>query len=555
MSIGVRPAVTPDDESRQADSPVAETMAGDVVLRLRDITIRFGSLVANDSIGFELKRGEVVALLGENGAGKTTLMNILFGHYVADEGVVEVGGLPLPAGDPAAALAAGVGMVHQHFTLTDNLSVLDNIALGTQSLWSYAFRRNAARERIKKLSSDFGLAVDPERMVRDLSVGERQRVEILKALYRKARILILDEPTAVLTPLETEALFKTLKMLTGSSPTACPTSSGVSSTAGRGLSILFISHKLQEVMTVSDRVLVLRGGKLVGKRVTAKTNRRELAELMVGGEIPEPTVETVEPGPTVLALKNVSTAQRGTGASLVGASLELRAGEITGLAGVSGNGQAVLAGLMSGTEKLTAGSMEFHGQPIRGGSPREAIERGIGRIPEDRHAIGSIGNMSVMENMISERYRSSRFMKYGFLDWGAARTFTEDAITAYDIKCPSYQTRIRLLSGGNMQKLILARALDGGPDLIVANQPTRGLDVGAVAYVHGQLLAARKRGAAILLISEDLDEVLNLADQVIVMHGGRLSSPSKRGARSVYDIGELMAGHTLGHGEQPHHAA
>ena len=496
------------------------------VLRLSGITKRFGPLTANDAISFELARGEVVALLGENGAGKTTLMNILFGHYVADEGTVEAFGKQLPPGDPHAALEAGIGMVHQHFTLADNMTVLENIALGTQSLLSWKLDRAAARERIARMSGEFGLAVDPSALVGSLSVGERQRVEILKALYRDAKVLILDEPTAVLTPAETDALFATLKLL-----------------VRQGLSIIFISHKLNEVVAVSDRVLVLRAGKLAGERATTETNRAELAALMVGQEVTPPPVEPVEPGPLQLVLNTVSTARRGTGAYLDNVTLSLRGGEITGLAGVSGNGQAALAGLIAGTEMPVAGEIVVRGTTAGDWSPRSALAAGIGRIPEDRHAVGTIGDMSVTENVIAERYRSERFSRRGFLDWRAAKKFAEEIIADYDVKCPSPDARIRLLSGGNMQKLILGRALDSEPSVILANQPTRGLDVGAVGYVHRKLLEARGRGAAILLISEDLEEILALSDRIIVMSKGKLSAPSARGERSIAQLGQLMAGH------------
>ncbi|RJG46931.1 ABC transporter ATP-binding protein [Mesorhizobium sp. DCY119] len=496
------------------------------VLRLSGITKRFGPLVANNGISFDLNRGEVIALLGENGAGKTTLMNILFGHYVADEGAVEVFGKQLPPGDPRAALDAGVGMVHQHFTLAENMTVLENIALGTQSAWKLRLDRAAARKRIAKLANDFGLAVNADATVSTLSVGERQRVEILKALYRDARILILDEPTAVLTPAETDALFRTLKLL-----------------VAQGLSIIFISHKLHEVMAVSDRVLVLRSGKLAGERVTTETSRSELASLMVGQEVASPKVAEPKIGPVALELKNVSVAGQGSSHRLDGLSLELRAGEITGLAGVSGNGQATLAALIAGVLKPASGEVVVQGASMRDWSPRAALGGGVARIPEDRHAVGTIGDMSVTENVIAERYATARFSRRGFLDWKAAKNFAEEIIRDYDVKCPSPDARIRLLSGGNMQKLILGRALDPDPAVILANQPTRGLDVGAVAFVHRRLLEARERGAAILLISEDLEEVLALSDRILVMSKGRLSSPSKRGERTIRELGELMAGY------------
>ena len=359
-----------------------------------------------------------------------------------------------------------------------------------------------------------------------MTVGERQRVEILKALYRNARILILDEPTAVLTPLETDALFSTLRKLIDD-----------------GLAVIFISHKLHEVMEISDRVLVLRGGKLTGERETSSTDRHELAELMVGEEIALPDIDPVHPGKPVLELMAVSTPTEGTATPLSDVTLTLREGEITGLAGVSGNGQVALTALLSGMINSYTGDILLHGEHLGHWSPREALRKGIGRIPEDRHAVGAIGDMSVMENAISENYRNSPYSKSGWLDWKAARAFTEQAITDYDVKCPSPDARIRLLSGGNMQKLILARALDGNPDLIIAAQPTRGLDVGAVTYVHNRLLEARKRGAAVLLISEDLDEIRTLSDQIVVISEGHLSKPSARGERSIKELGVLMAGH------------
>ncbi|OCW59442.1 ABC transporter ATP-binding protein [Hoeflea olei] len=513
-----------------SQSPEAET-----VLRLSGITKRFGALVANDAISLTLRRGEVVALLGENGAGKTTLMNILFGHYTADEGEIEAFGKPLPPGDPHAALGAGIGMVHQHFTLADQMTVLENIVLGTRPIWSLSLGKAQARAKIRKLAADYGLEVEPDRMITDLSVGERQRVEILKALYREARILILDEPTAVLTPMETDALFATLKKLVAA-----------------GLSVIFISHKLGEVQAVSDRVVVLRGGRLAGERKTSEATRRELAELMVGGQLPVNEIGPPHPGAVLFELKGVSTPALG-GAALKQVSLSLRGGEITGLAGISGNGQAALAALISGTLDAREGEIVVHGTHVGEWSPRAALDNGLGRIPEDRHATGMIGDMSVAENVISEAYRSPRFSRFGFLNWKAASGFADEIIRAYDVKCPSADARVRLLSGGNMQKLILGRAFDGNPDIILASQPTRGLDVGAVAYVHARLIEARDRGAAVLVISEDLDEIQTLSDRIVVMHRGQLSKPSARGELSVMELGELMAGH--GPDEGAPHAA
>jgi simple sugar transport system ATP-binding protein len=499
----------------------------EVVLRLTGITKRFGPLVANDNISLELHRGEVLALLGENGAGKTTLMNILFGHYVADEGTIEVFGQTLAPGSPKAALSRGVGMVHQHFTLADNLTALDNIVLGTEPLWRPKSRRAGALARISELSKAFGLAVDPMKRIADLSVGERQRVEILKALYRNAKILILDEPTAVLTPQEMDALFSTLGKLTQS-----------------GLAIIFISHKLGEVMAVSRRIAILRQGKLVAERASEATNRHELAELMVGRAIPEPKVEPSAPGSTVLCVRGLcASGPDDGGATLRDLSFELRGGEILGVAGVSGNGQSVLADILSGVGEPSAGSIEFLGEPVRTGDPARVIGLGMARIPEDRHAVGLVGDLSIEENLISTRYRLAPFSRNGVFDWAAVRNFALSVIAKYDVRCPGPHATARLLSGGNMQKLVLGREMAQGPKTIIANQPTRGLDVGAVGFVHQQLLEARSSGAAILLISEDLDELLALSDRVAVMYRGRLSPAMARAEVTIRGLGLMMAGH------------
>lgn len=501
-------------------------MTGDkeaeVVLRLDRITKRFGALVANDAVSLTLRRGEVVALLGENGAGKTTLMNILFGHYIADEGNVEVMRQPLPPGQPRAALAAGVGMVHQHFTLAGNLSVLENITLGTESLWSRSHR--GARDKVERLSRDFGLAVHPDAGVGRLSVGERQRVEILKALYRDARILILDEPTAVLTPQESEALFATLRKATA-----------------LGLSIIFISHKLHEVMAIADRCIVLRHGRVVGEVDTHATDAGALAALMVGGELSLPRAEARAPGEVLMRLDQVSTPDRGAAPGLKRVTLDLRSGQITGLAGVSGNGQAALAEIVAGLALPASGQITLKGAPVATWSPGAALAQGIARIPEDRHHQGSIADFDLTENAVLESYRS-RFSRRGWMNWRAARAFAERIIADYDVRCPGPATRIRLLSGGNMQKLILGRALSAGPEIILANQPVRGLDVGAIAYVQGQLIAARDRGAAVLLISEDLDEIMGLSDVIHVMSQGRLSPAFPRGTMTAAELGLWMAG-------------
>lgn len=505
-----------------------------VVLRVESVTKRFGDLLANDAITFDLHAGEVIALLGENGAGKTTLMNILFGHYTADEGRVEVFGRPLPPGQPRAALEAGVGMVHQHFTLAENLTVLENIVLGTEPLWRPRSDRAAARARVEKLSRDFGLVVHPDARVGALSVGERQRVEILKALYRDARILILDEPTAVLTPQEAEALFATLRAM-----------------VARGLSVIFISHKMHEVLAISHRVLVLRHGRLVGERPTAETNAQELARLMVGADIALPEPRPHAPGEVLMRLAGVRTEPRGRAVGLQGIDLELRAGQITGLAGVSGNGQAALAALIAGLEEPAEGRIEIAGASPGGWSPRAAIRAGIGRIPEDRHAEGTIADFTLTENAILERFSEPPFARAGLIDWGAARRFALEVIADYDVRCPGPDAPIRLLSGGNMQKLILGRVLEFSPRIVLANQPVRGLDIGAVAYVQRRLIAARDAGAAILLISEDLDEIQAMSDVIHVISEGRLSPAFARGEKTAHELGQWMAGH----GFEASHAA
>ncbi len=497
---------------------------GEAVLALRGITKRFGPTLANDGIDFELRRGEVVALLGENGAGKTTLMNILFGQYAADEGVVEVFGRALPAGNPKAALAAGVGMVHQHFTLAENLTVLENILLGGAPLWRPGLGAGAARARLAALSAEYGLKVEADARVGDLTVGERQRVEILKALWRDARILILDEPTAVLTPQEAEALFATLQ-----------------AAVAKGLSIVFISHKLHEVTALASRVVVLRHGRVAGAARIAETDARGLAAMMVGAEVKAPALAPREPGPPLLELEDVTAS--GGRVGLRGATFALHGGWITGLAGVSGNGQGALAALVGGLARPETGRMRLEGREIGADwSPRAALAAGIARAPEDRKRDGMVGDFTVAENAALETYRQPPFARRGFLNRAARKRFAEDLIRDYDVRGPGVEAPIRLLSGGNAQKLILARALAPSPRIVLADQPSRGLDVGAVAAIQARLIAARDRGAAVLLISEDLDEVMALSDVIHVISEGRLSPPFRRGTMDAAALGLWMAG-------------
>lgn len=494
------------------------------VLELNGITKRFGALTANDDVTLSLDQGEILALLGENGAGKTTLMNILFGHYAADEGSVRVFGADLPSGRPRAAIEAGVGMVHQHFTLAGNLTVLDNVMLGSEPLGRLSSARTDARKKLLGLADRFGLPVDPDAKVSRLSVGERQRVEILKALYRDARVLILDEPTAVLARPEAERLFKTLRDMTR-----------------EGLSLIFISHKLHEVMSASDRVAVLRGGKLVAERVTSDTNPAELAELMVGRRVERPVRQDQEIGAPVLLAEDVTVGTEDR-RSLDKVSFTVHAGEILGIVGVSGNGQAALGSLLSGLVQPHSGRLTLGGKDATVLGPRGMIRAGAARVPEDRHAEGVVGELSVWENAVLERLRTPEFSRSGFVRRSACKAFATDLIARFDIRGAAPETRTRLLSGGNMQKLILGRVLSKDPQFVLANQPTRGLDEGAIAAVHAELLAARANGAAILLISEELEEAVALSDRIQAIVKGRLSDPISAEEANPQRLGLMMAG-------------
>ncbi len=496
-------------------------------LNIKGVTKRFGSLTANDNVSLRVAGGEVVALLGENGAGKTTLMNILFGHYVADEGSVEIDGNTLPPGSTDAAIKAGVGMVHQHFTLAENLSVLDNIMLGTESLFALTSKVGAARKKLVALATEYNLEVDPDALVGALSVGERQRVEILKVLYRGAKILILDEPTAVLTPAETDQLFVNLKNM-----------------VAKGMSIIFISHKLHEILAISDRVTVLRHGAVVGEVETKNADRAMLAEMMVGRKVTRPKAETMEAGATVVELQNITiNGSKGMPALLDNASLTVRRNEIVAIAGVAGNGQRELAQLLSGVRPPDAGSILVEGKTVTKHNPRQFLQMGFGRIPEDRHHTGTVGEMTVWENLISEKLRQSPLWRYGrIIDFAACRAKAGELMEQFDVRCNGMEMQARLLSGGNMQKLILARTLTANPKFILANQPVRGLDEGAIAFVHEQLLKARTDGAGILLISEDLDEIFSIADQVAVIYHGAISPLLNVRETNIGQIGAMMGG-------------
>ena len=501
-------------------------MAMQPVLALRGLTKRFGPVLAADGIDLDLGRGEVLALLGENGAGKTTLMNMLFGQYLPDAGevlVFDADGAErvLPPGQPQAAIDARIGMVHQHFTLAENLSVLDSVLLGTEPLFALRRRRGAATEKLAALMERSGLKVPMQARIGDLSVGERQRVEILKALYRDVRILVLDEPTAVLTPQEADTLFAAVRGMVAD-----------------GLSVIFISHKLREVLAFSDRIAVLRHGRKTGEMATAEADADKIIRMMVGEDHAAPSRVPGVPGEVVLRFDGVSVAPGKEMRPLRAASFALRGGEIMGIAGVSGNGQSAFARVLSGLIRPQAGRIEVAGRALKP-TPRAALKAGVGRIPEDRHHDGVVGTLSVAENLVLERLDAGDVSRAGFLRKAAIRAHAEALCRDYDVRGPGVAAEAKLLSGGNIQKLILARVLENAPGIILANQPTRGLDFRAAAEVSRRLLEARDRGAGVILISEDLDEVLSLSDRIFVIHDGHLRETA---SRDRSEIGFLMAG-------------
>ncbi|OSP55996.1 ABC transporter ATP-binding protein [Pseudoruegeria sp. SK021] len=502
-------------------------MSSDPILRLDGITKRFGAIVANEDVTIQLGRGEILALLGENGAGKTTLMNILFGHYLPDAGRVAVDGRELTLGKPRDAIAAGVGMVHQHFTLAPNLTVLENVMTGTERLWHPASATTAARAKLADLADRFGLAIDPDARVHDLSVGEQQRVEILKALYNQARILILDEPTAVLTRPEADRLFQTLRVM-----------------AKDGLSIIFISHKLYEVMT-ADRVVVLRAGRVTAERRTEATSREELAELMVGRRVTRPVRDATAPGPVLIKASGLcATAGR---TALRDIDFTLHKGEILGIIGVSGNGQTLLAQILSGLARPHSGDLQLNGADITGLTAPELLRRGVARIPEDRNREGVVARFPLWQNTVLERLGDPRFASWGLVKRSAARAFCRDVISRFDVRGGGPETETATLSGGNIQKLIFGRNMIDGPAVLIAAQPTRGLDEGAISAVHKEILNARSDGCGVILISEDLDEVLALADRVQAIVKGRLSPAVGTDGLDAQQVGLMMAGEWSGH--------
>jgi general nucleoside transport system ATP-binding protein len=508
-----------------AEPPAATIESPQLAVEARGIVKRFPGVLANDAVDFDLRRGEVHALLGENGAGKSTLMNILAGLYRPDAGDIRVEGRPVAFGSPRDAIAAGLGMVHQHFTLVPSQTVTENVLLGLDHPRFLLHERSSEAE-IARLAEHYGMRVDPGARIWQLSVGEQQRVEILKMLYRGARILIMDEPTAVLAPQEADELFATLRSMTA-----------------EGRSVVFISHKLGEVLAIADRITVMRRGRVTASGVPAAgATKADLARLMVGRSVLEVLDRTpFEPGEVVLSVRGV-TADNDRGLpALRDVTLDVRAGEIVGIAAVAGNGQSELAEVVTGLRPVH-GEVLIGGQSVSNKSPSAALRRGVAHVPEDRTSVGSAPNLSLTDNLIMKRYRDAPVARGWLVHDETARDIAEDLREAYAIATPSIDTQVRLLSGGNLQRAILAREIETKPGLLVAVQPTRGLDVGAIETVHRLLLELRSKGTAILLISEELDEVLALSDRVDVMYEGRVVGSFPSAEADIAHVGLLMTG-------------
>ena len=495
-------------------------------VEMRGIVKRFPGVLANDHVDFDLREGEVHALLGENGAGKSTLMNVLAGLYKPEEGSILMGGKRITFNSPRDAIARGLGMVHQHFMLVPSQTVTENILLGLNEP-RFLLRLPEFDQRILALQEQYGLKVDPKAKIWQLSVGEQQRVEVLKTLYRGARVLIMDEPTAVLTPQEVLELFATLRSMTE-----------------RGHSIIFISHKLDEVLNIANRVTVLQHGCVTAAGLDAKSvTKPELARLMVGRDVVfSLEKKPVTPGPVALSIENLSAENDRGLPALRNLSLQVHAGEIVGMAGVAGNGQTELAQVITGLRRCAGGCVTVGGQEITNCPPRRAIDRGVSHIPEDRAGVGSSPSLSVADNLIMKKYRQAPIASGWVLNRPIIRQNAEKLKLAYDIDAPSIDTEARLLSGGNLQKMILAREMSSTPKVMIAMQPTRGLDVGAIEAVHGLLLQEREQGAAILLISEELDEIMSLSDRIVVMYEGQIMGEMNSEEADLEKIGLMMAG-------------
>ena len=498
------------------------------VIEMLHITKEFPGIKANDDITLQLKKGEIHALLGENGAGKSTLMSVLFGLYQPEEGVIKKDGKEVKINNPNDATALHIGMVHQHFKLIDVFTVLDNIILGAEDTKMGFLQKKAARKKVLDLSERYGLKVDLDAKIEDITVGMQQRVEILKMLYRDNEVLIFDEPTAVLTPQEIEELMQIMRNLTQ-----------------EGKSILFISHKLNEIMAVADRVTVLRKGRYVGTVNTCETDKAELSRMMVGRPV-QLVVEKEESKPTdsILEVKGLSVSSRLYKKEAVkNVSFNVRKGEIVCIAGIDGNGQTELIHALTGLEKASAGSITLCGKDITSASIRERSNAGMSHIPEDRHKHGLVLDYTLEQNMVLQKYLEPRFQNHGFIRFDEIRKYAEGLIEQYDVRSGQGPITIaRSMSGGNQQKAIIAREVDRNLPLIVAVQPTRGLDVGAIEYIHGQLVAQRDAGKAVLLVSLELDEVMNLSDRILVMFEGEIVGQFNPREVTVEELGLYMAG-------------
>lgn len=502
------------------------------VVELKQITKVFPGIIANDSISFKLHKGEIHALLGENGAGKSTLMNIVFGLYQPEEGSIEVNGEPVIIDSPNRAIELGIGMVHQHFKLVQPFTVTENIILGSEPKKGTRINYKKATEEIRQLSEQYGLQVNPNAKIHDISVGMQQRVEILKTLYRGAEILIFDEPTAVLTPQEISELMEIMKRL-----------------VAEGKSIILITHKLKEIMQIADNVTIIRRGKVIDTVKKSETTPQELAEKMVGRNVTfKVDKKPAEPGAVVLQMENIISNNKEGAAILQGLNLQVRAGEILGIAGVDGNGQSELIEALTGLRHVDGGTVKLLGKDITNLSPRKITESGVSHIPEDRHKHGLVLDFSVSENMVLETYYKPPFNKGGFLNFDAIDKHATRLVERFDVRTPSIATHARSLSGGNQQKAIIAREIDKNPTLMIAAQPTRGLDVGAIEFVQQQLIAQRDQGKAVLLISFELDEIINVSDRIAVIYEGQIVGEVLPEKTNDQELGLMMAGSTAKRG-------